>query len=375
MRRVAVVALSVVAVGGAIGACKAGDPSDSPLVCGDGEEVFRGACVDPDARYEPAERLDTDNVVAFGDPLTVLQLPEPPKSGFRIVAPPRKVMPGGEIDTCVAWPYPKFTNHVVYAARLYTTPGLHHSNVITKIVEPEQGPNPYPKCHPGAADAFSQLPNTIPDVLFANSTQIEGTEKTSFPVGMGFKVDPTREIVTSIHYLNATAEEMTIEVAYDFFTMPESELVTEVAPFVLQVNDFLIPPHSTGDVGSECDVFGGTVVQMMPHTHKYLQRFDVSFVTDGVATPILEQGAFDTESDIHFYDPGLDLTNVQKMRFNCTFENTTDHDIVYGTGVGEAENEMCILFGYVYPVRQQFVGYADYQGEMCKSYQIGLFRP
>ena len=79
-------------------ACSSGDPTapDDPKpapTCAEGEELFRGACVDPAKRYEPSERVDLDNVVAFGEPLTELELPEPPKSGFRIVAPPRVLSP------------------------------------------------------------------------------------------------------------------------------------------------------------------------------------------------------------------------------------------------------------------------------------------
>jgi hypothetical protein len=295
---------------------------------------------------------------------------DPPKSGFRIVAPPRDLAPGEEVDFCLSWPFPAFQNRIVYAGRLYTTTGLHHSNVITKVIDPNVGPNPYPDCHGGADDPFSQLPEHIPDVLFANSTQIEGGETLTFPVGMGFPVDPTREIVTNIHYLNTRGEEQRIEVVYDFFTMSEADLETEVAPFFLQVNDFNIPPHSTGDVGGECTVFGGTVVEMMPHTHKLATEIQVDLIKNGVAETILEQGAFDTGSDIHLYDPGLDLTGATAMRYRCTFNNTTDHDVTYGLG----ENEMCIMFGYLHPVKQQFVAYSDYQGEPCNSVQIGLFR-
>lgn len=70
------------------------------------------------------------------------------------------------------------------------------------------------------------------------------------------------------------------------------------------------------------------------------------------------------------YDPQLDLTNVDKIHFACTFDNTTTHDIIYGIG----SNEMCILFGYVYPVKKQFVGHSPYAGEPCTSFEIGLFR-
>jgi hypothetical protein len=43
--------------------------------------------------------------------------------------------------------------------------------------------------------------------------------------------------------------------------------------------------------------------------------------------------------------------------------------VVYGIG----ENEMCVLFGYIYPVTKQLVAYSDFQGDPCQSYPIGLF--
>lgn len=43
-----------------------------PLGCAAGRELFRDACVDPAQRYEPAARVDHDNVAAYGDPLTQL---------------------------------------------------------------------------------------------------------------------------------------------------------------------------------------------------------------------------------------------------------------------------------------------------------------
>lgn len=343
--------------------------------CKPGEELFRGACVDPARRYEPEERIDNDNVIAFGEPVTGLTLPDPPKSGFRVIVPPKQLTAGEETEYCVSWPYPSFQNHVVYAGRIYTTKGLHHSNLIAKPVDPDKGQNPYPACHPGASDAFANVPAVIPDVLFANSTQVVGEETLAFPEGKGFRVDPTREIITDIHFLNTTPGDLRAEVVYDFFTMPESELVDEVAPFVLSVNDFLVPAHSQGEVGSTCTVFGGTVVAMMPHTHKLASAFTVDLLDlpehGGAEKRVIDNGPFDGESHIATFAPALDLTNVGKLRFACQFNNVTDHDVTWGIG----NNEMCILFGYVYPIRSQFAAYAPYQGDPCQSYQIGLFHP
>ncbi len=342
-----------------------------PVTCGEGEELTNGVCVDRAKRYEPAERVDTDNVVAFGEPLTQLTLPDPPKSGFRIIAPPRELAPGEEISTCLSWPYPTFKNHIIYAARLYTTPGLHHSNLIAKPVSPDTGPNPYPTCHPGSSDPFADVGLGIPDVLFANSTQITGEETLAFPPGLGFRVDPSREMVTDYHLLNTSSEPIRAEVAYDFFTMPEELLTDEVAPFTLSVDDFAVPPHSTGDVGTSCAVFGGNVVEMMPHTHKLRKSFTVDFVdTEGQATPFESWGAFDSKSEIRVYDTPVSIDGVSEIAFSCRFENPYDKTISYGIG----DNEMCILFGYLYPVKAQFAGHAPSPEEPCKSYQLGLFK-
>lgn len=82
--------------------------------------------------------------------------------------------------------------------------------------------------------------------------EVVGEETLAFPPGKGYRIDTSREIATDIHLLNTTGLEPRVEVVYDFFTMPEGEIVDEMAPFALSVNDFVIPPHTTGDVGATC---------------------------------------------------------------------------------------------------------------------------
>ena len=355
----------------ALAAFSSGCGGENLLLCDGGEVLFRDACVDPVRRYEPAAQLDPDNVVAYGEPLQDLTLPPPPKSGFRIVAPPRTLAPGEEVSFCLSWPIPELTHKIVHGGRLYTTPGLHHSNMVAKPIEVALGPNPYPGCHPGAGDPFSNVGAGIPDVLFANSTQVVGEETIQFPEGMGYVLDTTREISTSVHFLNTKTEPQRIELAYDFFTMPAGELTQEVAPFVVQIVDFSIPPHTTESVGTTCTVFGGNIVSLMPHTHDLAQGFTVDFMTaDGAARRVYEDGVYDLASDIRNYDPPLDLEGVTALRHACLFNNTRDIEVHYGLGL----NEMCILFGYIYPPVKQFAGFVAEDGKPCTSLQLGLFR-
>ena len=65
-----------------------------------------------------------------------------------------------------------------------------------------------------------------------------------------------KEWMRTSRAVNASLEPALVELAYDFFTMPLSERTEELAPFVLSVNEFLVPPRATRTVGTTCSTFG-----------------------------------------------------------------------------------------------------------------------
>lgn len=353
--------------------CSAAEPSSpsEPLDCDGGLEPFEGRCVDPAARYEPDERLDDDNVVSFTGEPTHLDLPDPPKAGFRLIMPPVELAPGEEQLFCVSWPFPEQHRDLVYAAKIYATGGLHHSNVFSPATDPELGPNPHPQCHPGADDAFAAIGEGVPDVLFANSTQVAGGETLVFPPGMGFRVHDDRDVVASVHLLNTTPEPLLAEVVYDYFTMPEEALSEELAPFVLDNRLIDVPAMQTETTTAECGVWDGHIVSLMPHTHEFATRFAVETVTlEGERTLIYEEEGFDLESDIAVFDDAVSLEGVHDLSFSCTYDNTKTEPLVYGLG----EQEMCILFGYMYPPGEQFAGQQVDPDEGCTTVKVGIFQ-
>lgn len=374
--------------GGSAGSGAVGGGGGTSNLCPANQERVNGECVDPCAasedraadgscisavdRYQPAERVDFDNVMFFGEEeLQELELPEPPKSGFRIIAPPRTLMPGDEDIICVSWPYPQLTNEYVYAARLYTTGGLHHSNVYG-MTHHSSGPSDYPKCAPGQSDPFSKFSQLtqgiIPDVLFANSTQIIGQESIVFPPGMAYKVHTEgREIATNLHYLNASAEPIRFELAYDFYTMPKDELVEELAPYYFDNFGFEVPPQSEMDVSTTCNLHGGNIVTMMQHSHERTRRFTVDLLdVFGGEEQIYETVGYDSETDIRIFDEPISLENQAAIRHTCHIENDLDEPIDYGIGT----DEMCTLFGYLYPRENAAVGIVQEGSTGCLSVRI-----
>jgi hypothetical protein len=341
--------------------------------CPDGMQRTGDACIDPAHPYEPEERIDHDNVVNYGGELEVLKLPAPPKSGFRLVLTSRVLEPGEELFYCHSWRLPDTFHEWIYAAELYTTAGLHHGNMYATAVDADTGPQPYPACHPGAAShigtgvkgAFTGDVEAveIPDVLFANTTQVDGGESYRFPAGFAYPVRHGREIVMDTHLLNPTSEPLRVEVAYDFFTMPAELVTSPVAPFVFLWLDFEIPPHADFVLDGACDWFGGDVAALMPHMHQWSAGFEVSLrdaAGNELARPY-DESVSNGETQIKMLDPVVRAPEAVTLGFTCEFKNTTDHPMCMGIG----ENEMCFVFGYMTPPDKQAVGLIPTPGAPC----------
>jgi hypothetical protein len=246
------------------------------------------------------------------------------------------------------------------------------------------GPSPYPACAPGQGSVFTQVPKflqgDIMDVLFANSTQIEGGEQIVFAPGMAFKMTTEgREAATSIHWLNVSGEATTSEIVYDFYTMPDELVETEIVPFVFENQAFELPPQQRNDIVTECSLDGtGNIVSIMPHTHKRAVEFEVTLLAkDGTERQIFHDGAFDTDSEITVFPDPISLAGVAGIRHRCAVENDLNRPIIWGTG----DDEMCTLFGYMYPPSAEQIGFIGgkdpndptKQGS-CLAVNIGAYR-
>lgn len=95
------------------------------------------------------------------------------------------------------------------------------------------------------------------DVLFANSTQIEGGEQIAFKPGMAFKLTTEgREVTTNIHWLNPSSRLVRSEIVYDFFTMPDELVEVELVPLMVQNHGFELPARRQGKITKTCDIGG-----------------------------------------------------------------------------------------------------------------------
>jgi hypothetical protein len=163
---------------------------------------------------------------------------------------------------------------------------------------------------------------------------------------------------------NPTPDPLRVEVVYDFYTMPEEEIVEELRAFMYMWTDFKLPAQSQKQLVAECDWYGGNVSAIMPHMHSWGTSYDVKFLDDAgnvVANPYSRAGFNLPESDIEVYPDPIDTNAATRVQFTCGYDNTTDHPMCHGIG----ENEMCFFFGYVGPEEHQGFGIIPTEGAPC----------
>jgi hypothetical protein len=198
-------------------------------------------------------------------------------------------------------------------------------------------------------------------VLFASSTQIEGTEWLSFPEGMGIPVSEGHEIVARMHYLNTSSEPVTLTPSYEWFTVDEPTVEHLLGPFAWSFDGFEIPPLSAHTVTGSCNTPRDMhIVNALPHMHALGTAFTAAYKggeRDGEL--FLDSVGYDPDEGVLTqYVPAIDLSQGEGATFSCTWDNTYDKTITSGLG----DNEMCILFGYAYPYEHAYSAMANEGG-------------
>jgi hypothetical protein len=151
--------------------------------------------------------------------------------------------------------------------------------------------------------------------------------------------------------------------------MPDDQMTETLVPFVFENQGFSIPPQTVGNIDTTCDlVQHGSVVSIMPHTHSRATKFEVDLIkSDGTSQRIFEDSAFDTSSDITVFDEPISLEGFTQIHHRCTVNNDLPNTIKWGNG----QNEMCTLFGYLYPPSAQMLGYVGSSDNSCLELDLG----
>ncbi|HSO31267.1 MAG TPA: hypothetical protein VLT33_02090 [Labilithrix sp.] len=297
-------------------------------------------------------------------------LKQPPPNvvgSFAIDVPPFTLAPGDEKMPCTIFPLViDGPSRVVGGAKLTVGRGMHHGNITTRKKTGE-GVRTCPN-ETGDDVVGSEAVDIIGGgaVLFGSSTQFAGEEWQSFPEGVGYRLKEGYEVVARMHYLNATAAPLTVAPRYEWYTIDETKLTHEIAPFAWVYKELAIPPKSELTVTSAACTFTNpmNVVMVLPHMHKFGTGFHAAFAggpRDG--QHFLDSKGYDPDNGVMTqYSPAIDLSqhgaDGAGATFSCSWRNPLDKGLVWGVG----DNEMCVMYGYAYPPSAAYSVLASAQG-------------
>ena len=277
-----------------------------------------------------------------------------PGTALRHDFPENATMPGEEISgLCRSWTLHNEEELWVTAVELEQDELSHHSNWIFAPDSRFDGPDGIWPCD---ERGYDQLSGAIAGgVLYAQSTQATH-EVQAFAPGAAIRIPPHARIISDIHVLNTTAGPARGHVALTIYTVPRAEVTSALTPFHIEYHPLDIPARGSVRYVAECPI--GSEIDTQPGGEPYTLRLHYSLPhTHALGTRVFLEavgGAHDGESllDVHgfngearglLYDPPIDLSDVETLRFGCEFENPRSENVGYGIG----DQEMCEMLGFV----------------------------
>jgi hypothetical protein len=198
---------------------------------------------------------------------------------------------------------------------------------------------------PDAPDGMSEcrFDTTFAVTVFGGSA---GTKPLEFPPGVATKIPAGAQLLLNIHLNNTSAEEQSGSYGVRFRTIPESEVVERAEFFAVGTQRVQLPARSTTTSTGFCTIRNDiTLVAVAPHMHSLGIHEKVFAETSSGELTLLDTPFAFGEQNYRLLEP-LPLTNGDKLRVECTHENTTDAVVTNGP---TSNNEMCMATFYRYP--------------------------
>ncbi len=278
--------------------------------------------------------------------------PKPPPETFSLTHDfgERTLKGYQESSPCVAWSLKNEQAVYVNGVALANDGMFHHSNwfVVPEATYP--GPDGFFKC---GDRNFQEIGAAISGtVIFAQSTQSRFEEQ-RLPPGVVVKVPPGHKVVSQVHLLNLSGEEVTTSLRMTLDLIHPRDVVDITTPFRLTYFDLELMPDAQTNHRGECnfqDVYkeqAGVdldlkVYWVLPHYHYLGNAFEVSVnggPRDGEVLHEITQ--FDGEAHGKAFDPPFDMTGSKGFNFTCGFYNPRDVEVGWGIG----DQEMCVMLG------------------------------
>ncbi len=305
------------------------DAPDAGDARGDDDAGEQGDAA-PDVVPEPAGERRADVVHSFGT---------------------LDVEPFQEVVRCVSWTLNNDEPLYLDTVKLANNGGYHHSNWFVVPEDAYPGDDGFWRC---SSRDFDELEAALAGtVLFAQSTQ-SFEEEQRLGEGIVIKVPPRHKVVADVHLLNLSPRALETELRMTLGLVHPYDVDVVVTPFRLSYLDLAIPPRRQSRFTGDCALqnpyrrvarrdLDMKLYWVLPHYHGLGNYFNLEIVggpRDGEVLYRLE--GFNAEANGKAFDPPIDLTGAQGLRFSCGYDNPRVRSVGWGFG----DQEMCVMLGF-----------------------------
>lgn len=255
-----------------------------------------------------------------------------------------------EVQPCVQWTLHNEKPIYINTVTLANDGAFHHSNWFVIPEDTFPGEDGYYKC---SDRNFTELGAALAgSVLFAQSTQSK-FEQQPLPEGVVIKVPPRHKVVSSTHMLNLSSAPFATELRMTLDIIHPRTVEVIAAAFRLTYSDLDIPAQSESRFTGECafdlhyESATGQPLDIklyyaLPHYHYLGNHFSLEILggpQDG--TSLFQIDGFNADANGYVFDPPIDLTGANGLRFTCGYNNWTNSNV----GWGIDDQEMCVMLG------------------------------
>lgn len=255
-----------------------------------------------------------------------------------------------ETEPCVQWTLDNDEPLYVNAVTLVNDGGFHHSNWFVVPEDVFAGDDGYWNCWDREFNEISAAVEGT--VLTAQSTQSRH-EVMRLPEGVVVKVPPRHKVVAQVHLLNLGSTDLDSELRIALGLIHPRDVDVVVAPMHLDYRQLDILAQERTRFTGNCrfgQAYEGATKKpldlklyyVLPHYHYLGEYFNLEILggpRDGEV--LFRLDGFNGDANGKAFDPPVDLSGADGLRFGCGYNNWRDKDIHYGIG----DNEMCAMLG------------------------------
>lgn len=269
-------------------------------------------------------------------------------------AGPFTVQPGTEIVMCTFVKGQNDQDVDVSNFALQQSLGGHHLIVYTVDHSIDLPPTP---CSQGGQPSWVQVMGTQ-----------DAQQQVDLPSGVGFHIKANQQFVMETHYINATAQALTVQSAFALKYAPAGSVTQQARAYFIGSLDIDVPPNASWSTTATCSPPQAmTLYSVQGHEHRYGTGVTASLLPAGAGDGGWQQLYTTTQWDsppIEVVDGGLTVGPSDQIKVTCDWNNTSGASLSY-------PQEMCYAVGMYWPAQGTLFCATGGGSDQCQCGTLG----